>query len=434
MRAVILSIGDELALGQTVDTNSAWLSARLARRGVMTVYHHTVADDRPAIADAFRRAGDAAELVLVSGGLGPTEDDLTRDALADALGVGLEPDEASMRRLEAFFARRSRPMPDRNRVQAMIPAGAAALVNEHGTAPGLRAKVGRADVIVMPGVPREMRGMYAAHVEPLLDAQRSASGGGRAILTTKINTFGQGESDVAEQLDGLMPRDRNPTVGTTVSDGICAVRVRSEAATPAEAEAELNNTVAEVERRLGPIVFGREDDTLQQALVALLVDRALTLATAESCTGGLIGKMITDVAGSSAVYLGGWVTYAYAMKREQLGVPAELLEAHGAVSEPVVRAMAEGALTRSGADLSLSISGVAGPGGGTAEKPVGTVWVGLGLRDDADGSKIVTRALRLLLPGSRDAVRDRSAKCALQALRLVLMGESLTHLRWAEEA
>jgi nicotinamide-nucleotide amidase len=220
-----------------------------------------------------------------------------------------------------------------------------------------------------------------------------------------------------------MQRDRNPTVGTTVSDFLCSVRVRSVSADPKQAAADLDNAVREVEARLGPIVFGRDDTTLQAATVKLLIEQGVTLATAESCTGGLIGGLLTDVAGSSAAYVGGWVTYTNRLKQEQLGVPELMLEEHGAVSEAVVMAMAEGARQRSGADFAVSVSGIAGPDGGTAEKPVGTVWMGL-----AGPNGTIARLARLA--GDRSGVRDRAAKCVLQMLRLTLLNESLDHLRW----
>ncbi|MFW6028173.1 MAG: competence/damage-inducible protein A [bacterium] len=427
MQAVILSIGDELVLGQTVDTNSAWLSAQLAGHGVPVLYHHTLADDQAAIADAVRLASQRAELMLITGGLGPTDDDLTRQALADAMDEPLELDARSVRHIERFFKGRGRPMPERNRVQAMRPRSATMIDNHDGTAPGMRASLGKAAIYVMPGVPREMVAMFERAIEPELS---EFAGNRHVILTTRLNTFGAGESTVAEVLDELMDRQRNPKVGTTVSDGIVAVRIRSEYADRDEAQAKLDETIAEVEQRLGSIVFGRDDEKLEHAIVKLLQQRNQKLATAESCTGGLIGAMVTSVAGSSDVYAGGWITYSNAMKESKLHVPADLLESHGAVSEPVVRSMAKGALDHCAeADVSLSITGIAGPTGGTDDKPVGTVWIGLGWR--REGGCIDTDARLLQLPGSRAAVRDRSAKCALQLLRLHLLGEPLEHLRWA---
>ncbi len=423
-QAVILAIGDELVLGQTVDTNSAWLSGRLAERGIATRYHQTIADDAPAITDAIRLAAERALLALITGGLGPTEDDLTREALAAALDEPLELDEPSLKHIERFFKGRGRPMPERNRTQAMRPRSASMIDNHDGTAPGIRATLGRATIYTVPGVPREMVAMFQSSIEPELTP---LVGDHHVILTTRINTFGAGESSVAEMLGDLMDRQRNPKVGTTVSDGIVAVRIRSEFADREQAQAKLDETVADVEARLDSLVFGRDDERLEHAVVRLLEQRSQRLVTAESCTGGLVGQMITAVAGSSTVYDGGWITYSNAMKAAQLDVPTELLQTHGAVSEHVARAMAKGALANCGdASLSISITGVAGPGGGTDDKPVGTVWIGLGWR--REGGCIDTDARLLQLPGHRAAVRDRAAKCALQLLRLHLLDEPLENL------
>ena len=432
MKAAILSIGDELALGQTVDTNSAHLAARLASLGIGTLFHHTVADDQPAIAEAIQLACDRCELVLISGGLGPTDDDLTREALAEAMGVPLVEDPPSVEHLRDFFAKRGRDMPERNRKQANHPRGSTVLRNDHGTAPGIRAELGKAQVFVMPGVPRELFAMFEERVVPHLDALRHNGdpAGQRTILTTKINTFGLGESDVADRLGDLMARDRNPTVGTTVSDGFCCVRLRSEYADHREAENALTDTVAGVNERLGPLVFGRDDDTLQASLVKLLDHHGGRLATAESCTGGLIAKMLTDVPGCSMAYVGGWVTYSNAMKLDQLDVPLAMIDEHGAVSEQVARQMVLGTLRHCFADYALSVTGIAGPDGGTEQKPVGTVWFGMGWRDEANRGGIVTVAAKARLGGDRDAIRDRSAKIALQMLRLHLIGQPLDLMGW----
>lgn len=424
MQAIVLSIGDELVLGQTVDSNSAYLSARLARMGISTLLHHTVADDFGAIVETICDAAKRAELVLITGGLGPTEDDLTREALAEAMGVGQSLHDDSLRMLEDFFQKRGKPMPERNRVQAMLPDTAEAVANHHGTAPGVKAKLHRAMVYAMPGVPREMTRMFEDRIEPEV---RAFAGRG-VILTTKVNTFGSGESNVAEQLGELMRRDRNPRVGTTVSQGICSVRVRSEFDTEDEAQRRLDATVREVEAALGPIVFGRDDETLPEAVVHLLAERGRTVAAAESCTGGLLGGALTEISGASEVFAGGVITYADALKRELLGVGRELLREHGAVSAAVARAMARGVVERVGGDIGVSITGIAGPSGGTQDKPVGTVFIALASRNGEAEPPV----MRLQLGGSRAAIRDRTVKCALQMLRLYTLGEPLEAVSWGE--
>jgi nicotinamide-nucleotide amidase len=432
MQAVILSIGDELVLGQTVDANSAWLSARLAEQGITTRYHQTLADEQHAIAQAITAAAEHAELVLITGGLGPTSDDLTRQALAEALQSRLVTDPKSLEQIEAFFAARGKTMPERNAVQAQRPEKARAVLNDAGTAPGIEAQLAGATIYAMPGVPREMRRMWQNSLAPAI-ARNYTDAPARVIRTRKLNTFGLGESDVAERLGNLMQRGGNPTVGTTVSDGIVSVRVRAEFATAEQADQALDQTCAQIEQYLGPILFGRDDDTLQTAVLALLHEQGLTVATAESCTGGLIGAMLTDVPGSSEHYLGGWVTYTNAMKTTELNVPEAMLAEHGAVSEPVVRALAGCALEQSGAHVAVAVSGIAGPGGGSEDKPVGTVWIALAQRNGPD-APTQTQAMHFQLPGDRAAVRDRAAKCALQMIRLHLLGEALTEISWGKMA
>ncbi|MEO0964672.1 MAG: competence/damage-inducible protein A [Planctomycetota bacterium] len=429
MRAIILAIGDELALGQTVDTNSAWASAKLAELGVPTLKHMTVADELGPITQAIGIAARDADLVVISGGLGPTEDDLTRQALADALGRPLVEDADAVAALRRWFDDRGRPMPDRNRQQALLPEGATPIPNPRGTAPGIRAALHDADVFCVPGVPREMRGMVEDAVLPHARQRLDAAGVARVILTTKVNTFGAGESHVAELLGPeLMHRDRNPKVGTTVSGGICSARVRSEFASANQAQRELDDTLAQIHGRLGHLVFGRDDVALQQATVAALLDAGLTVATAESCTGGMVASMLTDVAGSSAAVRGGWVVYSNDLKQSQLDVDPDTLAAHGAVSPQVADQLATHALTKADADLAVSLTGIAGPGGGTPDKPVGTVYLGLAQRDRP------TAVLLLNLIGDRHAVRNRAAKCALQALRLTALGQPLDTLQWGQPA
>jgi len=419
MRGVVLSIGDELVLGQTVDTNSAFLSAELVRLGIGTLYHQTVADDRAAIADAIKLACEKSELVIITGGLGPTEDDLTRDALADAMGVELVLHGPSVEVIRKMFANRSREMPERNKVQAMHPVGSEVIPNSCGTAPGIKARLNRATLYVTPGVPSEMLAMWRLSILPEI---KQIAGDRGPILTAKINTFGSGESTIAEKLGELMDRKRNPLVGTTVAGGVVSVRVRSEFAKPQAAKSELEDTIRQIESRLGHIVYGRDDPTLAEAVFKLLRGRNQKIATAESCTGGWLGTMITDLPGSSAVYVGGWVTYSNAMKMAQLGVSETLLAEHGAVSRAVASAMARGALERSGADWSLSITGIAGPDGGTPDKPVGTVWIGVAEKGGAVDTFL------LGLGGQRDIIRDRSAKAALQLLRFRLLGVPLEEI------
>ncbi|BAM04085.1 competence/damage-inducible protein A [Phycisphaera mikurensis] len=428
--AILLSIGDELALGQTVDTNTAFMAAGLAERGVMTRMHLTVADEHAALAAAFRQAvrleaaspDPAPGLVIASGGLGPTEDDLTREALAEAMGVGLGTDEEALAAVRSFFSGIGKAMPPRNEIQAQKPIGSRFLPNPHGTAPGIHAVIEGVNVFVTPGVPREMRAMFSDAILPL--AVPDDDGGG-VLVTSKVATFGMGESDVSQRLAAIMARGRNPTVGTTVAAGYCSVRLRAEAASGREARAMLEAVAGEVEAALGPVCFGRDEETLENATVTLLLEKGLTVTTAESCTGGLVSEMLTRVPGSSGCCRGGWVTYDNAMKSAELGVAAATLAQHGAVSAEVVKEMAEGAREHARCDFGIALSGVAGPGGGTQEKPVGTVWIAL-----AGGAGV--RAWRGRFRGDRATVRDRAAKCALQLLRLRVLGEDTRSIQWLQ--
>ncbi len=416
MNAVILSVGDELILGQTVDTNSAWLSAQLVLQGVMVAYHKTVADDQAVIAAAIREAAAAVPLVIVTGGLGPTADDLTRQALADVVGKPLDLHPPSLERIRAFFKSLGREMPATNRIQAMVPRGCEMLENDWGTAPGLKVRTGRATVFAFPGVPREMEPMYGRHVLPTL-ARKS----GRTLLTETVRTFGLGESLVAEKLGDLMKRDRNPTVGTTVSGGIVSVRIRSDFPDAGPARLQLDRTVEAVETRLGSLVFGRGAETLPAVVGRRLRETGRTVATAESCTGGGLAQLLTGIPGASLYFPGGWVVYSNALKHRELGVPEAILAQHGAVSEETVRLLAAHALEKAGAHHALAVSGVAGPDGGSDDKPVGTVWIALASVQDA-GTKVV--AERFQFPGDREMVRDRAAKTALNMLRLELGGSA----------
>lgn len=413
MQAVILSIGDELIMGQTVDTNSAWLSARLADLGIMTVYHKTVPDDTKAIVLALKEACALSEVVVVTGGLGPTEDDLTRHALADLLKRPLVLHPPSLERIRAFFRSLGKEMSVINRIQAMVPRGVEVLDNDWGTAPGLKVKVGKALVFIFPGVPSEMMKMAERDVFPLFQ-----NNGESAVCTEALHTFGAGESTVAEQLGDLMRRDRNPLVGTTVSQGIVTIRIRSEAPTRMQAQKRLEATVKAVEARLGVLIFGRGRETLAGVVGKLAGKMGAKVTTAESCTGGLMAQMLTDEAGASQYFVGGWVVYSNAMKTHELGVPASLIEREGAVSEAVACAMAEGALRQESADWSISTTGIAGPDGGSSGKPVGTVWIAIGHRSK---SGISTQAECFQFFGSRAMIRDRAAKTALNRLRLELL-------------
>jgi nicotinamide-nucleotide amidase len=421
MKAATLSIGDELAMGQIDDSNARWIATRLAAEGLFRAEHRTVGDDLDRLAAAIGELACDHDLLILTGGLGPTKDDLTRDALhrhCDPDGPLVE-DPAARAALERWFRGRSRAMPASNLVQALRPRSARCLPNPHGTAPGLAARVGRALVFCLPGPPREMQPMFEAEVLP----EVRALAGSVAMPTLAIHSFGMGESGLAERLGERMQRDRDPMVGTTASQSIVTARIRSQGER-SEAIARVEAMGGEIERLWFPYAYGRNGATLAEALVALLRERGQTLALAESCTGGLIGAMVTEVAGASEVLLGGFVAYSNEWKVREVGVDRSTLAAHGAVSEPVARQLAAGAREQARSTWGIGVTGIAGPGGGTAAKPVGTVFIGLA---GPDGERV----RRFQFPGDRETVRDRSAKAAIQWLRCAVLGQPDIPILWS---
>ena len=411
MKAEIISIGSELTSGQNLDTNSQWLSRRLAEVGIPVGWHTTVADDLADNVAAFKIAAGRAQLVLASGGLGPTQDDLTRQALAEAAGAPLVLDPASLAHIEQMFARRSRVMPAGNRIQAHFPAGAEPIANANGTAPGIWMTLGGCTIAAMPGVPSEMIAMYENQVKPRLLALGL---GGGVLVQRKINCFGSSESGVEEKLLDLTRRGHVPEVGITVHDATISLRILARAASRAEAEAQIGPVERTIRERLGELVFGVEDEDLQDAVLRLLAQRRRTLATAEGVTAGMVAERLAGVPGASAWFRGGVVAYDNRLKVEMLAVPQRLLDEHGAVSAAAAEAMAAGCRTRFRTDLAVSTVGIAGPGGGSATQPVGLVFVGLAWEGGT-----ASQTWNWISP--RREVQSRTAKLALNLARLHLL-------------
>ncbi len=413
MRAEIISIGSELVSGQSLDTNSQWLSRELSDLGISVGLHTTLGDTLPDHVAVFRSVSERAQLAVVTGGLGPTQDDLTREALAECAEVPLVEHPESLAAIAAMFARRNREMPERNRTQAFFPEGAVPLPNPVGTAPGVWMKIGRASFACLPGVPSEMKLMFREQVVPRLRQNGFID---RVIVHRKINLFGKGEADIESQALDLTARGREPEVGITAHDATISFRITASRATEEEARNLIEPTARLIYERFGTLVLGEGSTDLPEALFAELVRTGATVATAESCTGGLIAQMITALPGVSPYFPGGVVSYANSAKAELLGVPSALIKQHGAVSPEVAAAMAEGARTRFHADIGISSTGVAGPTGGTPEKPVGLVYLGLATPESTQ-----TRRIDIGSDQPRAIIQHRASKAAINWVRLTLL-------------
>ena len=421
VKAEILTIGDELLRGEIVDSNKAFLSDRLLGLDVQTRHHVSVCDDPEDMIDTFRRADARSDIVLVSGGLGPTRDDLTADVLAQTFGRKLVLDEAVLEKIRAFFRGVGREMTDNNAKQAWVPEGAEVLPNPIGTAPGFFLETGAAAFFCMPGVPRELERMMDEQVLPRI--AKLPAGGARSsekgviVRAVLLRTFGMGESTLDDELKDIAASG-DVSLGFRTSFPDNYLRPLARGASAEDAEAKLARVCDAIRERLGPLVYGEGDDTLPMVVGRLLRERGQTLAVAESCTGGLVAERITEVAGASDYFAGGVVAYADASKQALLGVPEAILTEHGAVSEPVVRSMAEGVRECFGSDFGIAITGISGPGGGSSEKPVGLVHLALARQGE-------THADQFVFPLDRVRHRMLPAQIALDWVRRALLGVEL---------
>ena len=415
MKAEILCVGTELLLGDIVNTNAAYIARGLAAIGV-SVYHQSVVGDNPdRLRNALKNALEANDCVIMTGGLGPTYDDLTKETVAELFGLSMRMDATALERITAFFTRSGRPMTENNKKQALIPEGAIALENDNGTAPGIILEKEGKIVILMPGVPREMKPMFDHQVTPYLKGKTNT-----ILHSATIHIFGMGESRVEDRLHNQMLNMTNPTIAPYAKDGEVQLRVTASAATIQIAKQQVDSVVAQICNELGEVVYGIDIEDMQHALVKTLLEKKKIVATAESCTGGLLSKRITEVPGSSSVFTCGVCSYANEIKESVLGVKHETLEKYGAVSAQTAAEMAAGIRRISGADIGISTTGIAGPGGGSAEKPVGLVYVGV----DSDAFRTT---LRLMLGrgygDEREYIRYVAATHALNLARKAALAE-----------
>lgn len=411
MNAEIISVGTELLLGQVVNTDTAIVARALSGLGINLLYSAVVGDNVERLRHAVETAISRSDLLIMTGGLGPTTDDLTKETTAAAAGKKLVLHEESLERIRTYFNAKS--VTKNQEKQAWLPEGCTVLQNDNGTAPGcaFQAENG-CTIIMLPGPPSELTPMLHNYAVPYL-----AKGQESVIVSHNVHIYGRGEAPVAQMMDDLMD-GQNPTLAPYAKEGECMLRVTAKAATVEEADEMCQPLIQEIKKRLGNFVYSVDVETLEELVVQELLKQGRKLGTAESCTGGLLSKRITDVPGSSAVFDMGCVTYANEAKESLLGVPHEILEQHGAVSEETARAMAEGVVRRSGSDIGVGITGIAGPEGGTEEKPVGLIYIAL-----SDGKNTwVTRRSPIGRTKSRAWHRHCAASQALDMVRRYLMG------------
>ncbi|MCX7918844.1 MAG: competence/damage-inducible protein A [bacterium] len=416
MQAEIVSIGTELTLGQIMDTNAVYLSRQLYQLGIEVNYRSTVDDNLARIIEIVRIALTRNDIVILCGGLGPTEDDLTRDVIAQIAGVPLEFRPELFEMITNYFTR-IRPgvkMPETNRVQAYVPKGAKYFINSRGTAPGILLETQGKLIIALPGPPRELQPMWMEQVRPELELRYRS----QQIMKFRIlKVVGLSESAINEKIQDLMQTTGESHVGLMAEQGEIAIRILAKSELESNVDEQLERIEREIRSRIGEYIYGTDHATLESVVGDLLRQNQLRLATAESCTGGLLGHRITNVPGSSDYFEVGFVVYSNIAKQKLLGVPAETIETYGAVSEQTALAMVIGLLDRTNVDIGIAITGIAGPTGGTAVKPVGLVYIALGERNRNP------QCNRYTFTGERELIKWRSTQEALDVLRKYLIQE-----------
>jgi len=411
LKGEIISVGSELLLGQIANTDAQYVSQRLQGAGVGVYYHSVVGDNPTRIKEAIHAAQKRSNVIILTGGLGPTADDLTKEMLCEALGEECYLHEESARRIRAHFEKRGVEMPESNLKQAYFPRGARVLQNDNGTAPGMLFEKDGICYIIFPGPPSELL--------PMLDnyAMKELQGVTGNIITSRIiRMYGIGESQMEVYVKDILEKSLNPTVAPLIGDGDVTLRITARAESLEKAREMIAPVESELHTRLGEYIYGYDNDTLESVVVELLKRNNITLATAESCTGGDIARRITEVSGASGVFGYGFVTYANEAKRDILGVDEEILKNHGAVSEECARAMLKGLINRSGADIGVAVTGIAGPTGGSAEKPVGLVYIAFGDNEDV-------QCIRYVLKGNRARIRRSASMNALNNVRKFIINK-----------
>lgn len=414
MKCEIISVGTELLLGDIINTDAQYLAKELAEIGITVFYQSTVGDNEQRLAELVQTALGRSDVLITTGGLGPTKDDLTKEVVCKAIGAPLEMHMPSLERMKDYFKKTGREMNPINEKQAMLPVGCTVLQNDFGTAPGCMVEKDGKTVILLPGPPRELKPMFANYVKPHL-----AGFSGLTFLSSTVHVFGLGESSMASMVSELLDSS-NPTVAPYAKDGEALLRVTASGENEAQCREKIKPVVDEIRRRLGKNVYGVDCGSLQARVVSLLKQRGMKVATAESCTAGLLSKRITEVSGASDVFECGIISYANEIKMKYLGVPEQILSEYGAVSAQTARAMARGARLAGNADLGISITGIAGPGGGTQEKPVGLAYAAL-----SDGERVWVKKILTGKSGAQNREYNRYviASHALDMLRQYLCSD-----------
>ncbi|MDD4296746.1 MAG: competence/damage-inducible protein A [Ruminiclostridium sp.] len=410
MTAEILAVGTELLMGQIANTNAQYISQRLAELGICVYFHSVVGDNPKRLEETLKRALDRSDIVITTGGLGPTKDDLTKEVIAKTMNRELVFHEEVLEKVREFFMRKHRIMVKNNEKQAYLPDNCLMIPNLNGTAPGCIIEEGNKVIIMLPGPPKEMQPMFSDTVFPYLMQKKEL-----VLVSKMLKIFGIGESEMESRLIDLIDKQDNPTIAPYVSQGEITVRVTARCANKEEALQLLNPVVNEIKERLGSLVYAEEGESLEQVVFNLLKEKRLVMATAESCTGGLLAGKITSLPGASEIFEQGYITYANKAKINDLGVLEETINKYGAVSRETALEMVNGLKKKTKASVCVSITGIAGPDGGTPEKPVGLVYIGLSVADN-----VVCKSFELM--GDRERIRHDACMRALDMIRRLILG------------